>query len=377
MNNTNEETAISSVEDVYVLSDQTRKTSSGNYLGIGLPDEIQQFGLTKGDYVELELNTDEYNGNEFKYIKGIKSDSKNGRKIQHGTESNPTLKIGIPIRWTDSNNDSENFSLDQTAGVNVQMTTDNELEIYRYEDFLAIHAQEPDTDSIGDGERTELNPAAESGRWYEKQKFRITPFNSYGINPSFKHKPEPKNELPDVIGSPQLFERLKKEEKVTRYSPRYASLDIYWDEQAKSASVLQNWKSNPEKLESKKIESITTHSRSRLRRERDGAQVPPFSWIDFTLPKKGVYYFRYYTQEGETKLSTAVGGTWAAFVGDKNPLEHNFYAKGQIIDDNWVGMYFEKKDDTIEIFVPVHHNAPTQDILIKWMWDNDGTQAPP
>jgi hypothetical protein len=133
---------------------------------------------------------------------------------------------------------------------------------------------------------------------------------------------------------------------------------------------LDAWRADPDTLDAKKLYSLSTDPHPDAVKDRDRSRDPPFKDIELLLPEQGAYYFFFSAQEGETVWSQANGDTWVAYVGDRNTLDHQFNQRGQVIDDRWVGMYFSKRGDVIEIFVPVHNQVPTQETFINWTWDN-------
>jgi len=179
----NGEHIISSLEEVYVLSRVTRKSSSGEYLGVGLPDGVRQVGWQKGDYVDLTLDSGASNGHQFQYLNGVKTEGE-GQKIQHGTKNNPTLKLGIPIRWTDTDNDAPDFDIDPSSKVIVQLRPPDEVELIRASDFFKIHEGQKGTYPVSPGERETIDLATEHG--YNGQRFRIHPFNTFSIETSMR-----------------------------------------------------------------------------------------------------------------------------------------------------------------------------------------------
>jgi len=337
--------------DLRSISSHFRHSSSGDYIGVPLSDEIENLGWQEGDYIHLEIHsTPTENGASF--IKGVKSsaDGRHCMKLQKREDRHPPYILQLPIEYTEFNDRSPLFNYSENDEINVEINLDtSEVRFYKTESYPARYRELTDSDieprimtpiGVGIFEYTvddRLDLATDYG--FPRVKLQITPFDV--LNKKFlthSHKryirtcPEKLSTDEGVYGgSDEVYVRelcagqtLDEWNKLERWlafgnnvpSVEVDKLELVWSPKGVPP---KNDKSNTKYIQEAVGQNDQMLNDQNYQTIYKGYNI---SDLDVSLPSKGTYYILCWLEKGSSALRIDFDKN-RPVVGN-NPAKHSY-----------------------------------------------------
>jgi len=325
------------------MSDKARKSSSGEYLALRLPDEIVDLDLESGDYVGVDLRTDEVDGESVKYLLvGEDVDTRHSLKIGQRDDFNPEHFVRIPIEFTDNREGQPFHNVDKKTQVNVEVDSETgKIRVYIPRDYKLRNRQLVNQGRGPTLKKPLIAPLVNrlrdrfidlAGRTeYSGQKFEIVPID--GLHETFI---EENSGLMGRIAPARNFADVKEKHGLPEI--RVSKISIFWDPQPVTNT-------SPDKLEEVHTERFTKKTR-------------------VILPERGGYIF-----ETET-FGGAEGGTWATYLGPYTMFDSPVRGNPS---NRWRTVYTDSSGfserEVIKIYVPTPSRGEKDGKRVQWHWD--------
>jgi hypothetical protein len=127
------------VTELRPFTSVTRHSSSGDYLGLYLIDDVTEIGVDGDSHVRLSLEEDQADDRHIQYIRGRGVPKNEGRydyKIREFDDRTSPYGVRVPAEWKESKEDNPFYGAEHGQEVLVEVNPeDREFRVYRPEDY--------------------------------------------------------------------------------------------------------------------------------------------------------------------------------------------------------------------------------------------------
>jgi hypothetical protein len=130
---------VAYVTELRPFTSVKRHSSSGDYLGLYLVDDVTEIGVDGDSYVRLSLEEDQVDDRHIQYIRGRVVPENEGRydyKIRVFDDRTSPYGVRVPVEWKESKEDNPFYGAEHGQEVLVEINSeDGEFRVYRPEDY--------------------------------------------------------------------------------------------------------------------------------------------------------------------------------------------------------------------------------------------------